>query len=280
MKNKLLEKKKLKNFIKLFVFWVKLILALSPFLFIFFWMILSSLKNQFQNISYPPLWIFKPTLSNYVTVFRETPFLKYFMNSMIISGGATLIGLFFGVPAAYAIAQFKRKGIALLILILRIAPGIMFLLPCFILFTRLGLIDTYPALIFMHLAISLPVVVWLTIGGFEEIPLELKEAAYIDGCSKIVCFLKLELPLTKSFITIAGLMSFIFCWNYFIFALVLSQSITTPLPVAVFNFVSYETTEWGPLAAASILITLPPAILMIFIHKGFIKSFLTAGIKG
>jgi len=113
MKSKLLEKMKSKNFLKSFVFWIGLVLALSPFLFIFFWMVLSSLKNQFQNISYPPLWIFKPTLSNYVTVFRETPFLKYFMNSTIISGGATLIGLFFGVPAAYAIAQFKRRGIAL-----------------------------------------------------------------------------------------------------------------------------------------------------------------------
>jgi len=280
MKIEPLKGKKLKKFFKSLLFWIALILALSPFLFIFLWMVLSSFKNQFQNICYPPLWIFKPTFENYIRVFRETPFLKYFINSTIISGGATLVGLLFGIPAAYAIAQFRRKGIALLILILRIAPGIMFLLPCFILFTKLGLIDTYPALVFMHLAISLPVIIWLTIGGFEEIPLELKEAAYIDGCSNFGCFWRLELPLTKSFITIAGLMSFIFCWNYFIFSLVLSQSNTTPLPVAVFNFVSYETTEWGPLAAASILITLPPTILMMFIHRGFIKSFLTAGIKG
>jgi len=280
MNIELLKGKKSKKFFKLLIFWIALLLALSPFLFVFFWMLLSSFKNQFQNICYPPLWIFKPTFENYIRVFRETPFLKYSMNSMIIAGGSTLVGLLFGIPAAYAIAQFKRKGIALLILILRIAPGIMFLLPCFILFTKLGLIDTYPALIFMHLAISLPVIVWLTISGFEEIPLELKEAAKIDGCSRLGCFWRLELPLNTSNITIAGLISFIFCWNYFIFSLVLSQSKTTTLPVAVFNFVSYETTEWGPLAAASILITLPPTILMMFIHKGFIKSFLTAGIKG
>ncbi|MBI4840203.1 MAG: carbohydrate ABC transporter permease, partial [candidate division NC10 bacterium] len=179
--------------------WTYILLAviLIPFLFPLAWMFLSSLKTQVQNTAFPPVWVFPPTLNNYREVFVKNPFFTFTWNSLVVAAGSTGLALLLGLPGSYAIARFKRTGIALAILTARMAPGIGYLIPWFILFTKMKMIDTYTALILTHLIVALPLVLWVMIGFFEDVPGELIEAARIDGCSNFSAFLRLALPLVK-----------------------------------------------------------------------------------
>src|SRR5712691_13361431 len=140
--------------------WTYLLLValLIPFLFPLAWMLLSSLKTQVENTAYPPVWVFTPTLDNYREVFQKNPFFTFAWNSLVVAAGSTGLALLLGLPGAYAIARFKRTGIGLAILTARMAPGIGYLIPWFILFTKAKMIDTYSALILTHLIVALPLV--------------------------------------------------------------------------------------------------------------------------
>ena len=185
-----------------------LVLILLPFLFPLAWMLLSSLKTQVQNTAYPPVWVFTPTLNNYREVFLKNPFFTFTLNSLIVAAGSTGLALVLGLPGAYAVARFKQTGIALAILTARMAPGIAYLIPWFILFTKLKMIDTYMALILTHLIVALPLVLWVMIGFFEDVPGELIEAARIDGCSNFSAFLRVALPLVKPGIVATAILAF------------------------------------------------------------------------
>src|SRR5512136_1675781 len=161
---------KWQKLVKTILFYLLVLIILLPFLFVFYWMFISSFKTQVQNTAMPPLWWVAPTLKNYETVFLSNPFGQYTFNSLVIAFGATGVGLLLGLPAAYSIARFKQEGLALAILTARIMPGISFLIPWFILFTQLKIVDTYLALILAHLIITLPLIVWLLIGFFEDLP--------------------------------------------------------------------------------------------------------------
>ncbi len=251
--------------------WTYILLAaiLVPFLFPLFWMFLSSLKTQVQNTAYPPVWIFRPTLNNYREVFIKNPFFAFTWNSLLL-----------GLPGSYAIARFKRTGIALAILTARMAPGIGYLIPWFILFTKMKMIDTYTALILTHLIVALPLVLWVMIGFFEDVPAELIEAARIDGCSNFAAFLRVALPLVKPGIVATAILSFIFSWNNFLFSLIIAGFKTRTLPIAVYNFLSYEEINWGGLTAAATIITLPVLILSLFIQKHIVRGLTLGALKG
>jgi multiple sugar transport system permease protein len=260
--------------------YVLLALILIPFLFPLFWMLLSSLKTQVQNTAYPPVWIFTPTLNNYREVFIKNPFFAFTVNSLIVAAGSTGLALVLGLPGAYAVARFKQTGIALAILTARMAPGISYLIPWFILFTKLKMIDTYTALILTHLIVALPLVLWVMIGFFEDVPGELIEAARIDGCSNFSAFLRVALPLVKPGIVATAILSFIFSWNNFLFSLIIAGFKTRTLPIAVYNFLSYEEINWGGLTAAATIITLPVLILSLFIQKHIVRGLTFGALKG
>jgi multiple sugar transport system permease protein len=162
-------------------FYLLLLLLFFPFFFVFFWMVQGAFKTQIQNTAVPPIFIFEPTLQNFETVFRRNPMWQFLRNSAFVAIGATSLGLLFGLPAAYVIAKYKLKLLAIIILVGRIIPAISLLVPWFIMFSRLGLIGTYTVLILSHLLITLPMTIWLMIGFFEDIPKELDEAALIDN---------------------------------------------------------------------------------------------------
>jgi len=260
--------------------YIQLLLILVPFLFPLFWMFLSSFKMQVENTAYPPVWIFQPTLDNYREVFIKNPFFQFTWNSMVVAAGSTGLGLLLGLPGAYAIARFKRTGIALAILTARMAPGIAYLIPWFILFTKLKMIDTYTALILTHLIVVLPLVLWVMIGFFEDVPSELIEAARIDGCSNFAAFLRVALPLVKPGIVATAILSFIFSWNNFLFSLIIAGFKTRTLPIAVYNFLSYEEINWGGLTAAATIITLPVLALSLFIQKHIVRGLTVGALKG
>ena len=260
--------------------YVLLVVLLIPFLFPLGWMLLSSLKTQVQNTAYPPVWIFPPTLGNYREVFQKNPFFTFTMNSLVVAAGSTGLALVLGLPGAYAIARFKRTGIALAILTARMAPGIGYLIPWFILFTKAKMIDTYAALILTHLIVALPLVLWVMIGFFEDVPGDLIEAARIDGCSHWAAFLRVALPLAKPGIVATGILSFIFSWNNFLFSLIIAGFKTRTLPIAVYSFLSYEEINWGGLTAAATIITLPVLVLALFVQKHIVRGLTMGALKG
>ena len=260
----------------LFVF-----LLMLPTLFFFFWMISLSFKSDADNLAYPPVFIPSGlTVKNYLSVFESSPFVRYAMNSLIVAVGATGLGLLLGVPAAYGIARSARYGSALFILVARMTPALSYLIPWFILFQRLGLANTYQALILTHLIISLPLIIWIMIGFFEDVHRDMEDAAVIDGCTRFGSFLRVAMPLTRPGIAVAGILAFIFSWNNFIFAVVLAGPRLQTLPVAIFNVLTFEQINWGPLAAAALLVTSPVLILAMMVQRHIITGLAAGGLKG
>jgi multiple sugar transport system permease protein len=261
-------------------FYVTLVIAMIPALFIFFWMLLSSFKTPLQNTAYPPIWIFTPTFENYIEAWKQNPFPRYTLNSMVVAVGTTVLGLLAGLPAAYAIARWKLQKLAVGILLARVIPGISLLVPWYLFFRKIGLIDTHISLIMSHLIVGMPLIIWVMISFFEDIPKDLEDAAMIDGCSIFGSFLRVCLPLVKPGIIATGILSFIFSWNNFMFSLILAGYKTRTLPVAVYNFMSYDAINWGGLSAAATLIILPVLLLVFWVQRHIVHGLTFGGLKG
>ena len=226
------------------------------------------------------MWFFVPTLENYQNVIRGNNFLEFTWNSLVVASLATGFGLVLGLPAAYSIARYKQNGLALAILVARLTPYITYLVPWYLAFRALGLIDTYIALTLTHLIVGMPLIIWIMISFFEEVPIELEEAAYVDGSSKLGAFFRIILPLSAPGIVAASILSFIFSWNQFLFSLVLSGPNTKTVPVAVFNFISYGQIDFGGLGAAAVLITLPVILLTLVIQRYIVTGLTMGAVKG
>ncbi|HUL20946.1 MAG TPA: carbohydrate ABC transporter permease [Thermodesulfobacteriota bacterium] len=253
-------------------------LSLPP-VFVFVWMILTGLKTGVQNISYPPEFIFMPTLENFRAVFQQHNFFRYLMNSLIVAGLATGISLVLGLPAAYSIAKYRQGKIGILILVARMTPFVSYLLPWYIIFRHLKLIDTYTALTITHLIITLPMVIWVMVSFFEGMPEELEDAAMIDGCSRLQSFLMIVLPLVRNGIATSAILSFIFSWNQFLFSLILSGPKTKTVPVAVYNFISYGKIDWAGIGAAATLIVLPVSVFAFFVRRTIVQGLTMGALK-
>jgi multiple sugar transport system permease protein len=263
------------------LFGLGLALLMAPTLFFFYWMISLSLKTDVENLAYPPVLLPSAlTLANYAYVFANSSFVRFAINSLIVAVGSTGLSLLLGVPAAYGIARSRRYGTALLILVARMTPALSYLIPWFLLFQQLGLANTYTALVLTHLIIGLPLVIWVMLGFFEGVSRELEDAALIDGCSRFGGFLRVAVPLTRPGIVVSGILAFIFSWNNFIFAVVLAGPRLQTLPVAVFSMMSFEQANWGPLAAAALLITAPVLLLTLAVQRDIVAGLAAGGMKG
>ncbi|MCX7027308.1 MAG: carbohydrate ABC transporter permease [Spirochaetes bacterium] len=267
-------------FIRRFLFLVLLLCITVPVLFPFFWMLTSSFKTQVDIISWPPRLVFSPILGNYIKVFAEQNFLKYFMNSSVIGMTAVGLSLILGLPAAYSIARFGQKRLSVFILVARLMPGISFLMPWYIIFSRLHLMDSYIALILSHMLIALPIVVWIMSSYFETIPVEMEESAMVDGATRQKAFRSIILPIAGPGIVTSITLSFIFSWNNFMFSQVLSMEKTKTLPIAVYNFVSYAEVDWGAVMAAAVAIMTPAIILTMIFQKYVVKGLTMGAVKG
>ncbi len=224
------------RFLKNLGFYSLVVFFMLPTVFVFYWMITLSLKPQVDATAYPPSFFwFSVTFKGYVDVFAKNPFLLYTWNSLVVATGCTLLALIVGLPCAYSIAHWRQSGLALVVLAARIIPGISYLIPWYILFRNLKMVDTYSALILTHLVVGLPIVIWVMIGFFEDIPSELREAAMIDGCTDYGAFWRVAVPLVKPGVVATGILSFIFSWNNFLFSVILAGRNTRTLPIAVFN---------------------------------------------
>jgi multiple sugar transport system permease protein len=273
--------KALKGWVRTAGFYALVIIIMLPAVFVFYWMITLSLKPQVEAAGYPPSFFrFSVTFKAYVEVFAKHPFLLYIWNSFVVATGCTLLGLIVGLPAAYSIAHWRQHGLAVVVLAARIIPGISYLIPWYILFRNLRMVDTYQALILTHLVVGLPIIIWVMIGFFEDIPPDLRDAALIDGCSYYGAFLRVAVPLVKPGIVATSILSFIFSWNNFLFSVILAGRNTRTLPIAVFNMIGYEEINWGPLAAAATLITLPVILLTLIIQRHIVAGLTFGAVKG
>ncbi len=258
-----------------------LILGVSlVLLFPFFWMLASSFKTQVDIISWPPKILFNPTMANYERVFGEQDFLRYFYNSAVVGVSAVAVGLLLGLPAAYSIARFGQKRLSVFILVARLMPGISFLMPWYIIFSRLHLMDSYVALILSHILIALPLVVWIMSSYFETVPQEMEESAMVDGATRQRAFLSIILPLSGPGIVTATTLSFIFSWNNFMFSQVLSMQKTKTLPIAIYNFVSYAEVDWGAVMAVAVSIMMPAIIITMIFQRYVVKGLTMGAVKG
>jgi multiple sugar transport system permease protein len=262
------------------LFYLVLLGAAIALLFPFFWMLASSFKTQVDIIAWPPKFLFHPVLSNYHRVFAEQNFFKYFVNSTIVGVSAVSISLALGLPAAYSVARFAQKRLSVFILVARLMPGISFLMPWYIIFSRLHLMDSYTALILSHILIALPVIVWIMSSYFESVPPEMEESAMVDGATRQRAFLSIILPLSGPGIVTATTLSFIFSWNNFMFSQVLSMEKTKTLPIAIYNFVSYAEVDWGAVMAVAVAIMAPAIILTMIFQKYVVKGLTMGAVKG
>lgn len=255
-------------------------LVLAVFVFPFFWMVFNSVKTTEKLQEYPPVFVFRPTLDNFRSVVRETPFLRFAWNSLVVSLGAVGLGLVLGLPAAYGVARYRHRGLAVGILVCRMIPGVSFLVPWFIVYRWLGLLDTFTGLVLAHLVITVPLVTWIMIGFFEEVPADLEEAARIDGCSTFGVFFRIALPLVRTGVVSAAILALIFAWNHFLFPLILAGNATKTLPVVVYSFMTFDELNLGGVYASATLITLPVLVMVLAVQRHFVRGLTIGGLKG
>ncbi|MEL7601585.1 MAG: carbohydrate ABC transporter permease [Bacillota bacterium] len=261
-------------------FYVFLAVVLAFTLFPFLWMVLAAFKTNAQITDPSQIFIFKPYWKNFSNVFMRYDFVKPILNSFIVAVMSTLIGLLLGLPASYAIARANKSKTSLVILLVRFFPAIAFMLPWYIIFSRLGITDTHVALILSHLLINVPFIVWVMIPYFESIPRELEEAALLDGCRTFSAFRRIILPLTGPGLITTSLLSAIFSWNNFMFSLILSGGNTKTVPLALLSFVSYASVDWGAMMAAAVVITLPILAISLIAQKYIIAGLTAGAVKG
>ncbi|NYI40511.1 carbohydrate ABC transporter permease [Demequina lutea] len=246
------------------------------FIFPLVWLVLASLKTQIDIYDPSKTFIFSPTLHNFKTVFGAQAFLPFFRNSLIVGVVSTALSLVFAVPAAYAMSRFSMTKSSIMVLLARVIPSISLIVPWYFLFAKIGMVGGYGAMIISHMFLSVPLMVWILISFFDTLPIELEEAAQVDGLTPIGAFVRVSLPLSIPGIATAGILAFIFSWNNFLFSLILSGSNTKTLPVAIFNFIGYASIDWGGLMAASVSITVPIIAIAMFFQR-YVVSGLTAG---
>ncbi|MDB5517828.1 MAG: Maltosemaltodextrin transporter permease protein MalG [Tardiphaga sp.] len=255
--------------------------VVSPAVLFFLWMVSLSLKFEIDNASYPPVFIpSRVNWSNYAAVLSSNRFVTYFFNTLIVTGSATLFALLVGVPAGYGLARMRARKAAVVILIARITPGLSYLIPLFLLFQWLGLLGTLVPQIIIHLVVTVPIVIWIMIGYFETTPLELEEAALIDGATRWQVFRHVALPIARPGLAVAFILAVIFSWNNFVFGIVLAGRETRTLPVAVYNMISFDQLSWGPLAAAALIVTLPVLLLTVFAQRQIVAGLTAGAVKG
>lgn len=267
-------KRKLK--VKNLYAWIIMIVVIVVIYFPIYWLVAMSFKTQVDIVSTPPKWIFEPTLGNYEWLATHSDVLGGLKRSLIVAFSSTALALVIGVPAGYGIARFNFKhkdDIAFWILSTRFLPPIAALIPFLVIWLALGMFDTYATLIVMHLVLNLPLVIWLSSKFLKEVPTEVEDAAMVDGCTRLTALVKIVLPQAGPGLAVAAMFAFVFSWNEFFFAFVLTSTKST-LPVVVSGFLAHgHEIKWGSLASAAIIASIPALIMVVAARKIIAKGF-------
>jgi multiple sugar transport system permease protein len=260
---------------------VGLVLVLVPF----YWLITTSFKQEVDYLAYPPKFIPRVwTLDGYRVLFRENQLGHYFANTVIVSLSSTALAVFFGALAAYSLARarlpFKLGAIVgFWMLLTRMYPAIATAIPYFLIIRNLHLLDTRWALIITYTAFNLPFVIWLMIGFYEELPIELEKAAMVDGCNVWQRFARIVLPLSAPALVATAILSIILAWNEFLFAVMLTRLNAKTLPVVMSGFITDKGTQWDQMTALGVITILPVLLFAVAVQRYLVRGLTLGAVK-
>ena len=262
-----------------------IVITVVVFAFILFppiMLFLTSIKTDVDALSFPPKWIFTPTSNNYTDIFHTSRFLRYLQNSVIVAAMNTAASIGLGSLAAYSLARFKFRGsdnLAFWILSIRMMPPVAAIIPLYIIMKNLHLLDTPWCLVVVYLTFNLPFVVWMMKGFFEDVPREIEEGALIDGCSDFEVFRKVALPLAAPGLAATAILVFIFSWNEFLFALILTGTKAVTLPVGIIGYMKETGINWGYMTAGGTLALIPVIVFTVLVQKHLVKGLTFGALK-
>lgn len=267
--------------------YVTIAFVLAITLFPIFWMLNTAFKPRAEVLASVPVWLPRePTLRNFSDVITGTGMaqggLANFYNSLVASSASMALALLIGTPAAYGLARFKfkrNKDLAMWILSTRMLPPAATIIPVYLMIRTLGLIDTLPALIIVYTVYNLPFVTWMMRGFFINVPEEIEESAKIDGCSDFQAFYKISVPLVKAGLVVSALFAFVFVWNEFIYALVLTRINAQTIPIQIASYAGVKGVEWGKMMALSTISSLPGIVLAIFLQRNLVSGLTMGAVK-
>lgn len=288
---------KILNFLKLLQPYKILIYILVIMIFIFTvapfsWLIISSISPKTELLSTPPHWIpHSPTLRSYKAIFfggvRTMRAARYFknalINSIIIAGSVTLLCLVIGSMASYSFARLRfrgRQSLLLLILTTQMIPAVGIIIPLYVVMMKLHLLDTHLGLFIAYSSFILPLMIWIMMGYFQTIPIDIEDAARIDGCSRIGALVRVVLPLVAPGLAAAGVFAFIIAWNEFFLALILTSISAKTLPVLISEFSTKFGADYVMMSTGGVLASLPPVALALIFQKFIIKGLTGGAVKG
>lgn len=254
------------------------ILSLAPIVYLF----ITSFKEPGLTFSLPPVWIFTPTLQNYREVLAGGQFEKYFVNSLIVALSTTAIALFLGGLAAYGFSRFRFRGafwLRMSALIPQMLPPITIIVPLYVLFNGLKLLDTRWALIISYLTFTIPLALWMMIGFFDDVPIELEEAAMIDGCTRLGALIRVSLPLVAPGLAATAILAFLYCWNEFLYAVILTGREARTLPVTITSFMTNKAILWGRIAASGSMVLVPVIVFALLAQRYLVRGLSRGAIK-
>ncbi|MFF2012231.1 carbohydrate ABC transporter permease [Streptomyces sp. NPDC058195] len=254
-------------------------------LFPVLWMVVLSLKPA--NELFSTYFSFTPTLDAYRTVLgagggQGVPFLRFFVNSLVVSLGAVALSLVVGLPAAYAAARWRFRGsenLMFTLLSFRFAPELTVIIPLFVLYQQLGLFDTYVGMVWVLQLVTLPLVVWIMRSYFQDLSPELEQAALLDGYTRRQAFFRVALPLVKPGIAAVSLLAFIFAWNNFVFPLILTSSSAQTVTVGALSFLGGDRPKYHLTAAAALVSVVPPLLLALTIQRYLVRGLSFGAVK-
>jgi len=256
-----------------------LFIWLLPYIF----MAMSAFKTRLQVYAYPPVWIFEPTLENFEEVIFRQNFFFYLRNTLLIAIPNMILTLMISLPAAYSFARFRfrfKERLFMLLLFLQLVPGISVIIAYYYIATSLGLFDTHIILIILYMLWNIPYSIWILRGFFEGVPIELEEAALVDGCTRLSAFVRIILPLALPGVGAVAILLFILSWNEFTLPYFLTTLNARPLSTTVVFYMSHTEIFWGRIFALGFISTLPPIILALIIRRYFVRALAFGALKG
>ena len=262
------------------------VISLIVILFPLYWLIANSLRTKTDYLANPPILFNAPvTFQNYQKILVENGIYKQFANTFVVAAVSTIIAVVFGSMAAYStvrgrIAKKIRNFFGLWFMIQKMYPAIATAIPVYLVMRHMRLIDTRFALIIMNTSFNLPLVIWLMMGFFEQIPLELEESAKIDGANFVQRFFRIVFPVTTPGIIASAILAFVGAWNEFLFAVILSVNRSKTLPVVIAGFITDRGLEWGPMAATAVITLLPILVVVWALQKNFVQGLAMGAVKG
>ena len=252
------------------------------FLFPVYWLFSISFKTPDEIFAVPPVWVpgqFR--LDNYLVLFKEGDAAAIW-NSLVIAGVSSAVAMVLGTFCAYSLARFNTggKNLAMWIISQRMMPPIVIVFPIFLAFVYADMVDTFPGLILLYTAFNLPYVIWMMRGYIADIPLELEESALVDGCTRWQTFWRVVFPMARSGLMATAVFTFVFAWNEFIFALILTRTEVITFPVQLTHYMGGQSNFWSKISAMSVLGTLPVFIAVTLLQRYLVRGISLGAVKG